>query len=104
MIKIIINDVDVDDHELYLGWEMLLEAAIAKVTTREDDDIGAVECGWVIKCHFLYDTDDEDVDENDEDGNIDDNDGNGDDHDGDGDDAMFGSADIMLDSYRDFFW
>ena len=65
----------------------------------DDDDIGAVECGWVIKCDCLYDTDDEDVDENDEDGNIDDNDGNGDDHDGDGDDAMSGSADIMLDSY-----
>ena len=61
MIKIIINDVDVDDHELYLGWEMLLEAAIAKVTTREDDDIGAVECGWVIQCDCWCDTEDDDL-------------------------------------------
>ena len=61
MIKIIINDVDVDDHELYLGWEMLLEAAIAKVTTREDNDVGAVECGWVIKCDCWCDTEDDDL-------------------------------------------
>jgi len=71
----------------------------------DDDDIGACKCGWVIQCDCWCDTDNEDVDEDDEDGNIDDNDGNGDDHvDGDGDDAMFGSADVMLDSYRDFFW
>ena len=63
MIKIIINDVDVDvdDHELYLGWEMLLEAAIAKVTSRgDDDDVGAVECGWVIQCDWC-DTEDDDL-------------------------------------------
>ena len=51
----------------------------------DDDDIGAVDCGWVIQCDFWCDTDDKDVDD-------------------DGDDAMFGSADVMLDSYRDFFW